>query len=107
MRRRRHDPKRMATWLARRERRGWTWLELSQRSGVPVTTLRWWGGRLKQSPVPRSRRRRRFVRVRMVDPPVPALTSLEVETPGGYRLRVPVEFDSEHLRRVLAVVAGC
>lgn len=45
---RRHDRRRMEALLARRERRGLTYEELSAASGVPVTTLSWWASRLRR-----------------------------------------------------------
>ncbi|MEO5617781.1 MAG: hypothetical protein ABIS67_08415 [Candidatus Eisenbacteria bacterium] len=49
---RRQDPHHMARWLARREEHGWSWVELSRRSGHPAWKLRWWQGRLERNPVP-------------------------------------------------------
>ena len=44
----RHSRFRMAALLARRERRGWKYAELSVASGVPVPTLSWWASRLRR-----------------------------------------------------------
>jgi hypothetical protein len=38
----------MEALLARRERRGLSYAELSAASGVPVTTLSWWASRLRR-----------------------------------------------------------
>jgi len=89
----------MAQWLAQRERRGWSWAELSRRSGVPVWTLRWWAGRGRRSPASR-RPRGAFVAV-AVREPTQAAAAIEVISPTGWRLRVSADVDSEHLRRVL------
>ena len=48
MARPRHDRSRMEALLARRERRGLTFAQLSAASGVPVTTLSWWSSRLRR-----------------------------------------------------------
>jgi len=48
MARQRHDRSRMEALLARRERRGLTYAELSASSGVPVTTLSWWASRRRR-----------------------------------------------------------
>ena len=45
---RRHDRRRMEALLARRQRRGLTYRELSAASGVPVPTLSWWACRLRR-----------------------------------------------------------
>ncbi len=50
----RQDPQKMAAWLSKRERNGWSWAELSRRSGLPSWKLRWWHERLKKNPLPRS-----------------------------------------------------
>ena len=44
---RRADPRQMGRWLARREREGWSWVELAGRSGQPVWRLRYWQRRLR------------------------------------------------------------
>lgn len=103
----RQDPKKMAAWLARRERQGWSWQELSRRSGHPVWKLRWWASRLER---PQEQRRSRsaksprrngaFLAVDIVDQ-APASSVLEVVTRGGHRLLVPARFHPEHLVAVL------
>ena len=44
----RHDRSKMEGLLARRERRGLTFAQLSASSGVPVATLSWWSSRLRR-----------------------------------------------------------
>jgi transcriptional regulator with XRE-family HTH domain len=45
---RRHDRKRIEALLLRRERRGLTYAELAEQSGVPLPTLTWWAGKLRR-----------------------------------------------------------
>ena len=97
----------MRRLLARRERHGWSLAELSRRSGLPAWKLSWWHRRLaKKRPACTSARA--FVPVKIVDSPPKDLTPLEVITASGVRILVPVEFDPNHLRRVLkALDSGC
>lgn len=99
----RQDPQKMAGWLAKQERSGWSWAELSRRSGLPSWKLRWWHERLKRKPLPQTPARS-FVAVEIADSAPPTFTSLEITTPSGYRLLVPPKFDAEHLRQVLAAL---
>jgi hypothetical protein len=97
----------MKTLLARRDRHGWSWAELSRRSGLPVWTLRWWRRRLASKPAPR-RPVRGFVRVRVVEPPRADGSPLEVITSSGVRVLVGPRFDAEHLSQVIrALESGC
>jgi hypothetical protein len=105
---RRADPQQMARWLARRERQGWSWTELSQRSGHPTWKLRWWQKRFERMPVAPGTRERGFVVVEVAEPVRNAGGSIEITTPSGYRVQVARGFDAEHLRRVLqALERGC
>lgn len=97
----------MKRLLSRRDRHGWSWAELSRRSGLPVWTLRWWSRRLA-SKAARRRSVRGFVRVRVVEPPRADGSPLEVVMPSGLRVLVGPHFDAEHLRRVIrALEAAC
>ena len=97
----------MKRLLAGRERHGWSWAELSRRSGLPVWKLRWWHGRqAKKRPLRRPGRT--FVPVQVVDSPRGEGPPLEVITPSGVRILVPADFQAEHLRRVIqALEAAC
>ena len=97
----------MRRLLARRERHGWSWAELSRRSGLPVWKLRWWSKRLeRRRTVPRLERT--FLPVQIVAAPRRGSPPLELVTPSGVRILVPEEFNAEHLRRVLkALEAAC
>jgi len=103
----RQDPDRMKRLLAGRERHGWSWAELSRRSGLPVWKLRWWRTRLARKR-PARRPGRTFVPVKIVESPRNDSSPLEVITPSGVRIRVAVDFDADHLRRVVrALEPGC
>jgi len=97
----------MRSWLSRRERGGWSWAELSRRSGVPVWTLRWWQRRLRRAPGPAARTAAdTFVAVDIVT--LTGTTPIEVMTRSGCRVTVPRGFDEQHLARLLQVLdAGC
>jgi len=90
----------MKTLLARRERHGWSWPELSRRSGLPVWKLQSWQRRLRKR---RSARRsgRAFVPVQVVAVGRRDGPPLELLTPSGVRILVTASFDADHLRRVL------
>ena len=91
----------MEKLLSRRVRHGWSWAELSRRSGLPVWKLRWWHRRLAEKR-PSRRSRRPFVPVQVVDAPRRgACPPLELITASGVRILVPAGFDPEHLRRVM------
>ena len=107
----RPEPQQMARWLARRDRHGWSWLELSARSGHPVWRLRYWQRRLSEAAEVAPGRSGGFVTVDVTGPE-PASTSsttaLEITTSSGYRATVSPGFDAEHLHRVLrALSAAC
>jgi hypothetical protein len=89
----------MARWLARRERQGWSWVELSRRSGYPSWKLRWWQKRFERTGS--SPGTAAFVAVEVAEPIGTASASIEITTPTGYRVQVPREFDVEHLRQVV------
>ena len=90
----------MKRLLARRDRHGWSWAELSRHSGLPVWKLCWWQTRLARKK-PARRPGRTFVPVQVVDSPKRGPSPLEVITPSGIRIRVAVDFDADHLRRVV------
>ena len=94
---RRQSPGRMRKLLCQQERQGWSWSELSRRSGLPVWKLRWWQRRFARDA---RQAKRGFVRVEVLEtqrgrPP------LEVVTGSGARILVPVDFDAEHLKRLV------
>lgn len=107
----RSAPQQVARWLTRRERHGWSWAELSSRSGHPVWRLRYWQRRLAESVVAKPGRSGAFVAVDIREPEPAGTTSstaIEITTPSGYRVSVAPGFDAEHLRRVVQVLErGC
>jgi hypothetical protein len=107
--RERQDPERMKTWLSRREHHGWSWAELSRRSGLPVWKLRWWRRRFDRTAEPLARASDAFVAVDVVT--LPSATPIEVVMRSGHRLSVPAGFDEAHVVRLLRVLqafeAGC
>jgi hypothetical protein len=85
--------------LTERDREGLTWAVLSERSGVPISTLQEWARRLRRESGPA------FVEVAGVEVSAPAF---EVELTGGRRVRVPMRFDPESLRALVNVLdAAC
>ena|SRR5437867_3043704 len=103
----RQDPERMTKLLARRERHGWSWAELSRRSDLPVWKLCWWSRRLaKKRPVRRSKRA--FAPVEIVASPREGGSPIELILTSGVRILVRGDFDAEHLRHVIkALEPGC
>lgn len=105
---RRRDHREMEALLARRERRGLTWSELSEASGVPRSTLALWHRRLRSE---RGQRKDRsgFVRVSVVDADRLALAQrLEIVLRSGHRVLVPSDVAVDDLRRVIEVLeSGC
>ena len=98
----------MARWLSRREQQGWSWAELSQRSGHPIWKLRRWHKRLERTPVEPGTRECGFVAVEVAEPAHNSGRSIEITTPSGYRVQVGRDFDTDHLRRVVeALERGC
>ena len=95
-------------WLARRERRGLTFRELSAETGVPVGTLAHWSWRLRQEETdhpPRPRKRAAFVEL-VEDRPVPR-SRIEVVVRGDRRVIVEEDVDAELLARVVSALERC
>ena len=97
----------MKALIARRVRRGLTWVEIAEESGVPLSTLHWWHRRLRVE-ARDGRRRSRFVEVE-VEPATEAEAGpIEVALRSGHRLLVPSGFDADDLRRLVGVLEpGC
>lgn len=103
----------IAALVARREREGVSWAELSRASGIAVWRLRYRQRHAKATRpppttalVPRSPAHA-FVPVVIRErvAAAPPRVMIEIETPAGYRLRVPAEIERESLRRVLDAIA--
>lgn len=95
-------------WLARRERRGLTFRELSAETGVPVGTLAHWAWRLRQddaSRPPRVRKRESFVE--LVESRQVPRSRIEVVVRGDRRVIVEEDVDAELLARVVSALERC
>jgi transcriptional regulator with XRE-family HTH domain len=91
----------MRRLLARRERRGLTYGELAEETGVPAHTLSWWAWRLRRE----EREKIAFVELEVAEESGEA--AIEVELASGHRLHVSRGFDEGTLRRVVAVLGSC
>ena len=99
----RHDPQAMKRVLRLRERHGLTWNELSDESGIPLSTLRYYQQRFRDEDNPRG-----FVSVVVPDDPPTRESGLEVVLRNGMSIRVPSGFDDDHLIRLVRVLdSGC
>ena len=87
----------MARWLARREREGRSWVELSRCSGHPTWKLRWWQRRSERTGRAATTRDRAFVAVRVTEPARGTGSSIEITTPSGDRVRVERDVASGRL----------
>lgn len=94
----------MAALLRQRERRGWSWYDLSAASGVPTSTLQFWNRRLRDVPDPGDAVN--FARVAIVEdsPTSRSKTSMEVILRSGHRVRLRKGFDPELFRTVVAAL---
>ena len=107
MARRTYTPDQMRRLLARRERHGWSFRQLSDKTGIPVSTLSYWRRRLEAGA---AAGRRRFVPVRLTDhEEEPAIleedrAAVTLTLPSGIRLDIPARFDDGDLARLLRVV---
>lgn len=93
----------MRRLLAERERRGLTYQEIAEEAGVGQHALLWWESRFKDGADPVQE----FVELLPEPSTATGSLELELELPCGRHLRVPVDFDEEHLRRLLVVLASC
>lgn len=99
-----HERKRIESWLARRERRGLTFAELSRQSGVPVPTLAWWAGKLRQEA---GRASRRFVEVLPVgEAEASGAARVEIVLRNGRQLVVREAITPEALGGLLQALDG-
>ncbi len=94
-------------WLALRDRESLTYLELSQRSGIPANTLAHWAWRLRRE---RSTQPEGPSFVELVTTGAPANEStarIEIILRADRRVIVDASIDAEALARVLAAVERC
>ena len=91
----------MKNLVLRRERRGLTWDELAEESGVPKSTLQWWKRRLDKEGSSG------FVEIEILEPE-PDDTALEViVAPTEHRVRVAAGFCPDHLCRLVRTLSSC
>jgi len=95
---RRHSRPDIERLLARRARRGLTFRELSEESGIPIPTLSYWASKLRREERPEVE----FVPVEIEEEEMAG--TISIETASGLRLRVEPGFDEAHLTRVLSVL---
>lgn len=90
--------------LERRARRGLTFREISEESGIPIPTLSYWASKQRRDASPQEPEAR-FVPVEVEADDHPGGVAIEL----GPVVRVTVErgFDQEHLARVLSVLSRC
>lgn len=92
----------MRRWLALRERRGLTFAELSLRTGVPVTTLASWSGRLRREAAAAADSQPAFVE--LVPRGADASGRIEVVLRNERRLLVGADIEPELLARMAAAL---
>jgi transposase-like protein len=92
----------MRALMAHRVRRGLTWAELAEQSGVPRSTLHWWYRRLRDGS--ESTEPREFVEVVVAADRAVETEPITVVLRSGVEVRVPAGFDATHLRRVIQAV---
>lgn len=96
---RRHRRDVIVRLLAERERKGLTFREVSERSGIPIPTLAWWASKLRHEG--------EGVEAELI--PVEILEEqsgapIAIELGRDVRVVVVPGFDAEHLARVLSVL---
>ena len=98
----------MRRWLARRDRAGLTFRELSQQTGVPVGTLACWAWKLRREgtrPQRADDRSRPFVE--LVAAPVDAAGRVEIVLRNERRLVVDTSIDEPSLVRIVSALERC
>ena len=102
----RHDAKRMRALVRRRERRGLTWDELADESGIPTSTLQWWKRRLNEEAAAGSAEG--FVELDVVETDSDGEPGLEVVlAPSGHCVRIRPGFSPELLHKVVQALLSC
>ena len=100
----------MRRWLTRRERRGLTFRELSEETGVPVGTLASWAWKLRRGAAGASspdRRGRGFIELVPEPDRGGGRAGIEIVLAGGRRLMVAEEVDEDQLVRVVRALERC
>lgn len=86
---------------------GLTAAAFAAREGINGATLKWWSSRLGRHGDTSVRSKvlsSDFVEVKLPDVSRFADTSIEIEIPGGVRIRVGRQFEASQLERILAVL---
>ena len=91
----------MARLLAMREREGLTFVELSEETGVPASTLAWWSSRLRRE----RESGQTLVPVDVVDEKASGDSGVEVEVADGAVIRLARGFDAGTLTRAIEVLS--
>jgi hypothetical protein len=94
-------------WLALRDREHLTYLELSQRSGIPANTLTHWAWRLRRE---RSAQHAAPAFVELVPTAAPAhdpTSRVEIILRADRRVVVDASIDADALARLLTAVDRC
>jgi hypothetical protein len=97
-------------WLARRDRHGLTFRELSDETGVPIGTLASWAWKLRQKgPGQEAHGRPSHGFVELVGDPDRGGSrgGIEIVLAGGRRVVVPDEVDEDRLVRVVRALERC
>jgi len=106
----RHRRSEIVRLLRKRARRGLTYRELSEESGIPAPTLAWWSRKLEQEAGSGHGEieELELVPVEVADDgPVESETAIEIAIGDEIRLMVPASASEDHLRRVLRVMGAC
>lgn len=92
--------RRIQSALELRRRSGLSWATLSERTGLPTSTLQYWDRRQRHA--------RGFVELAVAPEGDAESPPVEVVLAQGHRILVPRKFDPQHLRELIAVlVSGC
>ncbi|MBL8861277.1 MAG: hypothetical protein JNK02_04615 [Planctomycetes bacterium] len=94
-------------WLALRDREHLTYLELSQRSGIPANTLTHWAWRLRRERLVQPAAPAFVELVQTASPPNESGSRVEIILRGERRVVVDASIDADALVRVLAAVDRC
>ena len=90
------------------KRSGLSAREFSERAGIRAATLSYWKWRLAREERESGGSSKRSVQAALVELSPVAMTDdrIELELPGGSKLRIPATFDAQALGRLLAVLGG-
>lgn len=99
----RHDREEMARLFQERADQGLTYKQLSERSGIAIPTLGYWGSKFRRErDEAEATGERSFVKVSVVTAAHPDAVTVEIGE--SVRLRVAPGFDELHLVRLIAAL---